>query len=69
MTHLFFARIMKEHALFLEVGFPCAEEKWIEKADCFRKKFEKLLSDVVMLSNGRMQKCDIKFTGKREKNG
>lgn len=24
-THLFFARIMKEHALFLEAGFPCCE--------------------------------------------
>ena len=30
-THLFFARIMKEHGLFLEAGFPCKEKKWIER--------------------------------------
>ena len=41
-THLFFARIMKEHALFLEAGFPCKEEKWIQKADWFREQFEDL---------------------------
>ncbi len=34
-THLFFARIMKEHALFLEAGFPCKEEEWIKRADWF----------------------------------
>lgn len=31
-THLFFARIMKEHGLFLAAGFPCVNEDWIEKA-------------------------------------
>lgn len=35
-THLFFARIMKEHGLFLEAGFPCVENGWIEKADWLR---------------------------------
>ena len=29
-THLFFSRIMKEHALFLGVGFPCQNAAWIE---------------------------------------
>ncbi|MDO5403452.1 MAG: DUF2935 domain-containing protein [Eubacteriales bacterium] len=53
-THLFFARIMKEHALFLQAGFTCKDKKWIEKADCLRTKFENLLSDVVTLSNGRI---------------
>ena len=42
-THLFFARIMKEHALFLEAGFPCCEKELTEEADCFRRKFEELL--------------------------
>ena len=32
-THLFFSRFMKEHALFLEAGFPCKEEEWIKRAD------------------------------------
>lgn len=53
-THLFFARIMKEHSLFLEAGFPCKDNDWIKKADHFRDKFELLLMDVVNLSNRRI---------------
>lgn len=53
-THLFFARIMKEHALFLEAGFPCKDEKWIQKADWFRQEFENLLWEAVKISNGRV---------------
>lgn len=37
-THLFFSRIMKEHALFIEAGFPCADKDWIERADHFRQQ-------------------------------
>lgn len=29
-THLFFARIMKEHALFLEAGFPGKDAEYIK---------------------------------------
>lgn len=53
-THLFFSRIMKEHSLFLEAGFPCKNKEWIEKADYFRQQFEELLADVVRLSNERV---------------
>lgn len=53
-THLFFARTMKEHALFLEAGFPCKEEEWSQRADWFRKEFESLLWEAVKLSNGRV---------------
>lgn len=53
-THLFFARIMKEHALFLEAGFPCKDETWIKKADWFRQQFEEVLSEAVDISNGRV---------------
>lgn len=53
-THLFFSRIMKEHSFFLEAGFPCKNEEWIQKADHFRKEFEALLTEVVRLSNGRV---------------
>lgn len=56
-THLFFARIMKEHALFLEAGFPCRDEAWIKKADWFREQFENLLRDAVSLSEGRLSGC------------
>lgn len=53
-THLFFSRIMKEHALFLEAGFPCQNDDWMQKADHYREQFEELLMDVVKISNGRV---------------
>lgn len=56
-THLFFARIMKEHALFLEAGFPCKETAWIEKAEYFRQQFEELLKRTVEISNGAIGEC------------
>ncbi len=56
-THLFFARIMREHALFLVAGFPCKEDSWIKEADFFRQQFEELLRDVVDLANGRVHPC------------
>lgn len=56
-THLFFARIMKEHSFFLEAGFVCADRAWIERTDWFRRQFEELLSDVVRLSGGRVNRA------------
>lgn len=56
-THLFFARIMREHALFLEAGFPCKKEEWIKKSDWFRQQFENLLRDTLSISNGRINRC------------
>lgn len=53
-THLFFARIMKEHALFLEAGFPCCEKAYIEEAEHFRRKFEELLQDVLKIADGNI---------------
>lgn len=55
-THLFFARIMKEHSLFLEAGFPCKNREWIQKADWFKQQFESLLSEVVRLSDNRVNR-------------
>lgn len=45
---------MKEHALFLEAGFPCVNEDWIQKADYFRVGFENLLREVVEIADGRV---------------
>lgn len=53
-THMFFARIMKEHALFLEAGFPCCEKDCIEEASNFRRKFEEFLRDVLKISDGNL---------------
>lgn len=49
--HLFFARIMKEHALFLQAGFMPKNTEYIQEAMLYKRQFEKLLSDVVSLSN------------------
>lgn len=50
--HLFFARIMKEHSFFLEAGFTPKDTSFTQRADEFRREFDKLLAEVVSLSNG-----------------
>lgn len=50
--HLFFARIMKEHSLFLEAGFTPPNAAFANRAEWFKLQFESLLSDVVRLSRG-----------------
>lgn len=54
--HLFWARIMKEHSIFLEAGFTAKNKKLAKIADNYKIKFEKLLQDVIKLSNGRIGK-------------
>lgn len=50
-THLFFGRIMKEHAFFLKAGFTPANPDFSKRAEYFKTEFERLLNDAVMLSN------------------
>lgn len=50
--HLFFGRIMKEHALFLKAGFTPADPSFSDKAEFYLNEFERLLCEVVSLSNG-----------------
>ncbi len=50
--HLFFARIMKEHSFFLEVGFTPKDSNYTNQADAFRREFDNLLKEVISLSNG-----------------
>lgn len=50
--HLFFARIMKEHSLFLEAGFTPKNSKLSKEADNYKVHFEKLLLEAVKLSDG-----------------
>lgn len=49
--HLFFARIMKEHSIFLQAGFMLISNDYICEAQWYKGEFEKLLLDVVDLSN------------------
>lgn len=51
-THLFFGRIMREHALFLLASFPAGETGYRRKADWFREQFERALEHTVRLSDG-----------------
>lgn len=49
--HLFFARIMKEHALFLKVGFLPPNQSLAREGERFLRQFEWLLSRTINLSN------------------
>lgn len=54
--HLFFLRIMREHALFLEAAFPRKDKEWIQTADWYRRQFEILLREAVSISDGKIHK-------------
>lgn len=56
--HLFFGRIMKEHAFFLKAGFTPANPAFSNRAEFFKREFEKLLYRAVVLSNG-VAGCDV----------
>lgn len=56
--HLFFGRIMKEHAFFLKAGFTPANPAFSNRAEFFKREFEKLLYRAVVLSNGVVS-CDV----------
>ncbi len=50
--HMFFARIMKEHALFLKAGFTPVNANFSEVADQYKQQFETILYNAVVLGNG-----------------
>lgn len=50
--HMFFGRIMKEHALFLRAGFTPANSAFSKQSEIYKNEFEKLLCETVTLSNG-----------------
>ena len=54
--HLFFARIMKEHALFLEAGFTPADGSFAREAEFYKRGFESVLRRAICLSNGMADK-------------
>ncbi|MBQ2938276.1 MAG: DUF2935 domain-containing protein [Clostridia bacterium] len=49
--HLFFGRIMKEHAIFLQAGFMPKNTDYSKEAEWYQREFEKLLCDAVKVSN------------------
>ncbi|MCW2279132.1 DUF2935 domain-containing protein [Heliophilum fasciatum] len=50
--HLFFARIMKEHGLFMMLSFTPKDQQFAQQADYFRQEFGRILTDTVTLANG-----------------
>lgn len=49
--HLFFARIMREHAIFLEVGFLPNDATYIQQAGQFKCLYDEILKEAIMLSD------------------
>lgn len=50
--HLFFARIMKEHALFMEAAYTPANADFSREAERLKREFEAVLLSAVRLGNG-----------------
>ena len=55
--HLFFARIMKEHSLFLKAGFTPPGEAFARESELFLRRFEAILSRAISLSNHIVRRC------------
>lgn len=49
--HLFFLRIMKEHALFMEAAFQGKDSSFIRTADNYKTEFEKLLLEAIKMGD------------------
>lgn len=60
--HLFFARIMKEHAIFLQASFMPKNIDYSKEAEWYQREFETLLCETVKISNGMVGK-DILCAG------
>ncbi|AHF06313.1 DUF2935 domain-containing protein [Desulfitobacterium metallireducens] len=52
--HLFWARIMKEHAIFDEDGFECKDVALIQEAENYKCQFEEVLYEAICLAQGRV---------------
>nr|MDD6334885.1 DUF2935 domain-containing protein [bacterium] len=72
--HLFFARIMKEHSLFLEAGFTPRDAALARQADGFKQRFGGVLADAIRLGNGvitgatlRSDEIVTEFTARAER--
>ena len=55
-SHLFWIRIMKEHAAFLESSLPAPQKQFAARAEQFRRQFDRLLLDAVRMADGVLTK-------------
>lgn len=51
-NNLFWARIMKEHAIFIASSMPPTQTQLAAQADRFKQQFERLLAESIRLANG-----------------
>lgn len=49
--HLFFARIMREHAIFMQAGFMPKEATYVQQAEQFKCQYDEILKEAIMLSD------------------
>lgn len=57
--NLFFLRIMKEHAFFLEAAFVPKDTDLINQAEAFKNEFTKLLSHAISLADGVIPRMSL----------
>lgn len=55
-TFLFWTRIMKEHALFIESSLPPTQSRLAMQAKIYHSQFARISRDVIILSNGVLTK-------------
>lgn len=51
-NNLFWIRIMKEHAIFIESSMPAPQRRLAMQADQFKQQFDRLLAESIRLANG-----------------
>lgn len=54
--NLFWIRIMKEHAVFIESSIPPSQMPLATQADQFKQQFDRLLAETIRLANGVVSK-------------
>jgi hypothetical protein len=50
--NLFWLRIMKEHAIFIEATMPPPGKSLAQKADAYKQNYDQFLLTAITLSNG-----------------
>ncbi len=53
---LFWVRIMKEHAIFIESSIPPIHEQLAKQADEFKQQYDRLFADTIRIANGAIPK-------------
>ena len=54
--HIFLARIMKEHSLFVEAGFVGKDAEFARQGDVFKFNYTEVLREAITLANGVVSK-------------